>query len=779
MKVYFDYNKQAIIKVEDGSSVYMGDLTTVLEVIANADIHTTHYVLVSAKLPNGRIIGPFLSDPDIQETANVNEGTEYTINPDSTTWKFTMTPEHGFKFVKGLTNLYIWLCTTDGKRKCLGAVNFNVNEAHAYDEAYFISVDDSDVDEVLTNMEAQIAQLQLALQNVTLIEGNPEDAATEQLKKVLIGTKVYSVVNGDDLANYQSKIDNSHKLSSDLVDDTGHTNKFVTEQDKTNWNAKQNAIDSSHKLNADLVDDTNAAHKFASSGQLTAINQAGYDGAGAFEPNADVDMTEHSKTLYVNSADVSLEDRQESLGSALSNIEDDIADIDDDKLAKKPNGTDDLISNGKINTSYIPDAILGQLLFGGVVTGEGYALLTPAAKSRLGTSQDNIQLTNDNTAVTGYGANASIFYVMLSNGSFANLTLKTGDWLISLGSRWAKVDNTDEVTSVNGSTGAITITAASLGLGNVDNTSDANKPVSTAQQAALNAKADAADFNIITLTVTNGTLSQDAFDSIKTRTIIRYTISNPNSTNDIQVYCTQTRFYPDDNWAGDRVFVGISVEANTITEVIIHSNRHFEVKSYPANLSNYYTKTEIDGKVTNISNRLEGKENYSKRYVYLTYDYSTNTYTLDSYDDFIPVIDDETNLPTHERELEEITVFAYINYTSGSLNYEWHVVPLHFKTLQKPDDNTDIVTTFSGYDDFYHHTIDIDYSQVGIIDPDPTYFDVTVSQHVSDEWCWCYIYKANDITKHNNQLFVSLQSGNQNHAPDSTQDTAYWARVFV
>lgn len=33
------------------------------------------------------------------------------------------------------------------------------------------------------------------------------------------------------------------------------------------------------------------------------------------------------------------------------------------------------------------------------------------------------------------------------------------------------------------------VTAASLGLGNVDNTSDASKPVSTAQQTALNAKA--------------------------------------------------------------------------------------------------------------------------------------------------------------------------------------------------------------------------------------------------------------------------------------------------
>jgi hypothetical protein len=38
-------------------------------------------------------------------------------------------------------------------------------------------------------------------------------------------------------------------------------------------------------------------------------------------------------------------------------------------------------------------------------------------------------------------------------------------------------------------------TAASIGLGNVDNTSDADKPVSTAQQAALDLKANAADLD--------------------------------------------------------------------------------------------------------------------------------------------------------------------------------------------------------------------------------------------------------------------------------------------
>lgn len=43
------------------------------------------------------------------------------------------------------------------------------------------------------------------------------------------------------------------------------------------------------------------------------------------------------------------------------------------------------------------------------------------------------------------------------------------------------------VESVNGKTGAVTLTKADVGLGNVDNTSDANKPISTATQNALTA----------------------------------------------------------------------------------------------------------------------------------------------------------------------------------------------------------------------------------------------------------------------------------------------------
>lgn len=52
---------------------------------------------------------------------------------------------------------------------------------------------------------------------------------------------------------------------------------------------------------------------------------------------------------------------------------------------------------------------------------------------------------------------------------------------------------TAPVTSVAGKTGVVTLDSIDVGLGNVDDTSDTDKPVSTAQQAALDTKTDIAD----------------------------------------------------------------------------------------------------------------------------------------------------------------------------------------------------------------------------------------------------------------------------------------------
>lgn len=55
---------------------------------------------------------------------------------------------------------------------------------------------------------------------------------------------------------------------------------------------------------------------------------------------------------------------------------------------------------------------------------------------------------------------------------------------------WKEIVSAGKVVSVAGKTGAVTLTKADVGLANVDNTSDAAKPISTATQTALNGKAD-------------------------------------------------------------------------------------------------------------------------------------------------------------------------------------------------------------------------------------------------------------------------------------------------
>ena len=64
----------------------------------------------------------------------------------------------------------------------------------------------------------------------------------------------------------------------------------------------------------------------------------------------------------------------------------------------------------------------------------------------------------------------------------------------SLIGSWVEIATpTDAVSSVNGNTGTVVLSAADVGLGNVDNTSDADKPISTATQSALDLKAADAD----------------------------------------------------------------------------------------------------------------------------------------------------------------------------------------------------------------------------------------------------------------------------------------------
>lgn len=86
----------------------------------------------------------------------------------------------------------------------------------------------------------------------------------------------------------------------------------------------------------------------------------------------------------------------------------------------------------------------------------------------------------------------------------------------------AKVAATGGVTSVNGRQGAVVLAKGDVGLENVNNTSDEDKPISTAQQEALDKKADK------TTTINGHALGGDV-------TITKGDVGLTNVTDDAQV----------------------------------------------------------------------------------------------------------------------------------------------------------------------------------------------------------------------------------------------------
>ena len=130
------------------------------------------------------------------------------------------------------------------------------------------------------------------------------------------------------------------------------------------------------------------------------------------------------------------------------------------------------LTNGKIPLSQIPDAILGQLIYGGTVNGSGVVTLSQNAKDKWGITSLTLTSTNYST----YEGAFFIASADATSGVPSTLGLLVGDWVVATASGWGKIDNTDAVTGVKGSAesnyriGNVNITPANIGLGNVENT---------------------------------------------------------------------------------------------------------------------------------------------------------------------------------------------------------------------------------------------------------------------------------------------------------------------
>ena len=123
------------------------------------------------------------------------------------------------------------------------------------------------------------------------------------------------------------------------------------------------------------------------------------------------------------------------------------------------NGVATLDVNGKVVLTQIPDSVLGQLEYMGTYSfSGGMPIATQKGQYWIASADGN-----------GY---------------------ITGDWAVWNGTSFDKVDNTDAVATVAGRTGNVVLTKSDVGLANVDNTADIDKPISTATQTVLNNKVD-------------------------------------------------------------------------------------------------------------------------------------------------------------------------------------------------------------------------------------------------------------------------------------------------
>lgn len=116
-------------------------------------------------------------------------------------------------------------------------------------------------------------------------------------------------------------------------------------------------------------------------------------------------------------------------------------------------GVASLDNNGKIITSQLPDYLLGQVMYGGnasAISTTGTTISpSDSLKAKKGITAISISIVNSATSTTantyGWQDLEGVYFICQANGTFANIDFETGDWIISTGSAWEKIDNTDSI----------------------------------------------------------------------------------------------------------------------------------------------------------------------------------------------------------------------------------------------------------------------------------------------------------------------------------------------
>ena len=131
----------------------------------------------------------------------------------------------------------------------------------------------------------------------------------------------------------------------------------------------------------------------------------------------------------------------------------------------KASGVASLDSNSKIITSQLPDYLLGQVMYGGnasTVATTTTISTYDSLKTKKNITATSISIVDSATSTTantyGWQNMEGVYFICQASGTFAGVSFETGDWIISTGAKWEKIDNTDAVKSVNGQIGDVNLT---------------------------------------------------------------------------------------------------------------------------------------------------------------------------------------------------------------------------------------------------------------------------------------------------------------------------------
>ena len=323
--------------------------------------------------------------------------------------------------------------------------------------------------ELVTKMKAYTDNKEITL----------DDSVTQNSSNGVKSSGIYTALTAK-----QDTIDSSHKLSSDLVSDTNNTNKFVTTSEKNTWNAKQNA------LTFDSAPTNSSTNPVTSGGVYTALSGK-------------------QDVLTFDTTPTSSSTNPVTSGGVYTALDGKV-----DKITGKGLSTDDFVSTNYYTKTQVDGMVSAVYKPAGSVA---FASLPTLAASVLGNVYnvtDAFTTTSDFVEGSGnsYPAGTNVVVISPSSGTYkfdvlagfvdlsgyvpttrkVNNKALSSDITLDASDVGALASNTTYVSSVNGSSGAVTgiQTTSNLVTSFNSTTSDSKYPSEKLVKTSLDAKQD-------------------------------------------------------------------------------------------------------------------------------------------------------------------------------------------------------------------------------------------------------------------------------------------------